>query len=140
MFNLDQSIAQWRKQMLAAGIKTPVPLVELESHLREEIERQMKSGLNDQKALEISIRQIGQPKMLKKEFNISERKVMKRTLIVLIGTFGVLFGTAFILPALAWYRDHGAMPAEHLEPLLLGVMIVIGGLSTTIYGFKKRKA
>jgi hypothetical protein len=140
MFNLDQSIAQWRKQMLAAGIKTPVPLVELESHLREEIERQMKSGLNEQKALEISIRQIGQPKMLKKEFNISERKVMKRTLIVLIGTFGVLFGTAFILPALAWYRDHGAMPAEHLEPLLLGIMIVIGGLSTTIYGFKKRKA
>jgi hypothetical protein len=140
MFNLDQSIAQWRKQMLAAGIKTPVPLVELESHRREEIERQMKSGLNEQKALEISIRQMGQSKMLKKEFNISERKVMKRTLIVLIGTYGVLFGTAFILPALAWYRDHGAMPAEHLEPLLLGVMIVIGGLSTTIYGFKKRKA
>jgi len=65
---------------------------------------------------------------------------MKRTLIVLVGIFGVLFGTAFILPALAWYRDHGAMPAEHLAPLLLGAVIVIAGLSTTIYGFKKRKA
>ena len=64
---------------------------------------------------------------------------MKRTLIVLVGIFGVLFGTAFILPALAWYRDHGAMPAEHLEFLLLGVVIAVGGLSTTIYGFKKRK-
>ena len=40
MFDLEQSIADWRRQMLAAGIKTPVPLEELESHLREEIERQ----------------------------------------------------------------------------------------------------
>ena len=43
-----QSIAEWRKQMLAAGIKTPVPLEELEIHLREEIERQMQSGMNEQ--------------------------------------------------------------------------------------------
>jgi hypothetical protein len=46
MFNLEQSIIEWRKQMLAAGIKTPVPLDELEIHLREEIERQMASGLD----------------------------------------------------------------------------------------------
>jgi hypothetical protein len=140
MFNLEKCIAGWREQMLAAGIRSPVPLEELEIHLREEVERQMKSGFGGQKAFEISIRQIGQPKLLKQEFNKSEMKFMKRTLIVLIGIFGVLFGTAFILPALAWYRDHGAMPAEHLEPLLLGVVIVIGGLSTTIYGFKKRRA
>ena len=140
MFDFKQSISEWRKQMLAAGIKSPVPLDELEIHLREEIERQIKSRLNEQKAFEISVQQIGQPKMLKGEFNKSERTFMKRTLMILVGIFGVLFGTAFILPALAWYRDHGAMPAEHLAPLLLGAMIVIAGLSTTIYGFKKRKA
>ncbi len=28
MFILEQAIAEWRKQMLAAGIKTPVPLKE----------------------------------------------------------------------------------------------------------------
>ena len=54
MFNLEQSLADWRQQMLAAGIKTPVPLEELETHLREEIERQMKSGLPKQEAFEIS--------------------------------------------------------------------------------------
>ena len=48
MFNLEQSIADWRQQMLAAGIRTPVPLEELEIHLRDEIERQMKSGSNAQ--------------------------------------------------------------------------------------------
>ena len=140
MFDLEQTISKWRKQMLAAGIKTPVPLEELESHLRDEIELQMKSGLNEHKAFESAVQWIGQPKMLDSEFKKSERTFMKRTLIVLVGIFGVLFGTAFILPALAWYRDHGAMPAEHLELLLLGVVIVVGGLSTAIYGFKKRKA
>ncbi|HEY5041998.1 MAG TPA: hypothetical protein VIK53_08340 [Verrucomicrobiae bacterium] len=52
MFNLEQSIADWRQQMLAAGIETPVPLDELEIHLREEIERQMKSGSDKQQAFE----------------------------------------------------------------------------------------
>jgi len=37
MFDLEQAIIAWRQQMLAAGIKSPVPLEELENHLRDEI-------------------------------------------------------------------------------------------------------
>ena len=36
MPDLEQSIGEWRKQMIAAGIQSPVPLDELESHLRDE--------------------------------------------------------------------------------------------------------
>ena len=43
MFNLNQAIEGWRREMLAAGIKTPVPLDELESHLREDVEHQTKT-------------------------------------------------------------------------------------------------
>jgi hypothetical protein len=68
MSDLEQSIAQWRQQMLAVGIKTPVPLVELEIHLREEIERQMESGLNEQKAFETAVGRIGKANSLKQEF------------------------------------------------------------------------
>src|SRR6266704_3068016 len=68
MFDLEKSIADWRKQMLAAGIKTPVPLEELENHLRDEIERQMKSGLSEQMAFDISVQEIGKANMLKNEF------------------------------------------------------------------------
>ena len=39
MFDLEQAIAGWRRQMLAAGIQSPVPLEELGIHLRDEIER-----------------------------------------------------------------------------------------------------
>jgi hypothetical protein len=68
MVDLEQSIAEWRKQMFVAGIQTPVPLEELEMHLREEIERQMKSGWNEQRAFEIAAGEIGQGNMLKSEF------------------------------------------------------------------------
>lgn len=54
--------------MLAAGIKTPVPLEELECHLREEIEEQVQSGINEQQAFEVTVLQIGQGKELRTEF------------------------------------------------------------------------
>ena len=69
MFDLDQAIANWRQQMLSAGIKTPVPLEELESHLREDVEERMCSGVTAQQAFETSARQIGQAKMLQPEFS-----------------------------------------------------------------------
>ena len=47
MFDLEKAIANWRKQMLAAGIKMPAPLEELEIHLREEIEQQREHHEND---------------------------------------------------------------------------------------------
>ncbi len=68
MFDLEQSIAAWRQQMLAAGIQSPEPLEELENHLREEIERQMESGLEPQKALLAAMQKIGQVQTLKAEF------------------------------------------------------------------------
>ena len=43
MFNLETAVAEWRQELLAAGIKAPEPLEELESHLREEIDGQLAS-------------------------------------------------------------------------------------------------
>jgi hypothetical protein len=100
MFNLKQSIADWRKQMLAAGIKSPVPLEELEAHLREEIEWQMKSGLDEQKAFEISAQRIGQPNVIKTEFKkickTTERTSMK-ILKIIVGSIAALWALAAVL-------------------------------------------
>ncbi len=68
MFDLNQAIGEWRQQMLAAGIQTPVPLEELEIHLREEIEQRMQSGADEQKAFAMASAMIGQPEPLKSEF------------------------------------------------------------------------
>ena len=98
MFNLEKSIAEWRQRMLAAGIKSPVPLDELEIHLREEVERQMKSGLNEQEAFKTSVQKIGQAEPLKIEFKKIDAQNWSRPLA---WTAWVLFAVSFFLPAYA---------------------------------------
>ena len=68
MFELEKSVTEWRQQMLAAGIKTAESLDELENHLREEVEKQIKSGQNPERAFEMAMDQIGRPEILKTEF------------------------------------------------------------------------
>ncbi|HSY19432.1 MAG TPA: prepilin peptidase [Candidatus Acidoferrales bacterium] len=68
MFNLESSITNWRQQMLAAGIKSPVPLDELEIHLREDVEQQVRSGLDEQQAFETAGQRIGRARKLESEF------------------------------------------------------------------------
>ena len=140
MFDLEQSIADWRKQMLAAGIKTPVPLDELEIHLREEIEQQIKSGLNAQQAFAAAVQQIGQANRLKREFKKVERTLMKKIMIILLGIFGILFGPGIILPALAKHRALGVWNSDIIMPIVWGTLILLAGLAATAYGVKRRKA
>ena len=103
MLNLEQAIADWRKQMLAAGIKTPVPLEELEIHLREEIERQAKAGLNEQDAFTSAVQKLGSAHTVQNEF----MKVDK--------THG----------ALKWKRmEIGLTLATILVPLLFGAIVL----------------
>ena len=131
MFDLEQSIAEWRKEMLAAGIKTPVPLEELECHLHEEIERQLKSGMNAQKAFGVSVRRMGQPETLTKEFKISERSSVKK-----ISIFAVLVGMLIILRILTEHPDAEHLRKnEQLEWLIAGIAIVLFGLGNAFFNF-----
>jgi len=68
MFNLDNAISEWRREMLDAGVKTPGVLDELESHLRDDMERQTQSGLGAQQAFAAAAGRIGQAGALKEEF------------------------------------------------------------------------
>ena len=68
MFNLEEKISEWRRQMLAAGIQSPVPLEELENHLRDELEQQIKIGLTAQTAFPIAVEKIGHGNALQDDF------------------------------------------------------------------------
>ena len=67
MFDLETAIAEWRGRMLAAGIPAPVPLDELECHLREDIEERMHAGTAETEAFELAVQRIGQAPPLRKE-------------------------------------------------------------------------
>src|SRR5262245_24230940 len=68
MFNLEQAIADWRRRMCLGGIKSGEVIDELESHLRDEIERQLRSGADEQHAYEAAVAAIGEVNALRVEF------------------------------------------------------------------------
>jgi hypothetical protein len=128
MFNLESAITDWQKQMRDAGIKFPTPLEELEIHLREEMERQMKSGLSEQKAFEISVHEIGQPKILTSEFKKSERTFMNQTVKMSAGIIGSIAGMALMTPGTIQMRQEMIMATGKLGQWLLGWALVGGSV------------
>ena len=54
--------------------KTPVPLDELETHLRDEIEQQAKSGVNEAEAFRVAVEKIGSANLVQNEFKKVEPK------------------------------------------------------------------
>ena len=104
MFNLEQAIADWRRQMLIAGINAPVPLEELEIHLREEIERQMKSELNEQKAFNVAVQKIGRANALKTEFKKANETNMNTTKLKPLGII-LAFGAVIMGVLLQSFTD-----------------------------------
>ena len=129
MFDHEKPISDWRQQMLAAGIKAPVPLDELEIHLREEIERQVKSGLNVQQAFTISVRRIGRPAILNGEFNKNESTPMKK-----IGLLAILIGAVISLRILTEHPDAAHLrPNEQRAQLIAGGAMVFYGLCSAFF-------
>jgi hypothetical protein len=68
VFNLEESIAEWRAQMVSAGVRKAEILAELESHLRDDWERRALSGESERKAFENAVNAVGQPALLRGEF------------------------------------------------------------------------
>jgi hypothetical protein len=69
MFELDQAIAEWRRQMAADGLKAPALLDELESHLRDDVERQLQSGAGMEPAFRAAVSRLGPAGALTNEFS-----------------------------------------------------------------------
>jgi hypothetical protein len=126
MLDLEQSISDWRKQMLAAGIQTPVPLDELEIHLREEIERQMKSGLNEQESFKVAARQIGHASALKNEFQKANLPTIgtKRISAIAAGVITASIGVVMLCFAAFLHLHEDAMDETIL---CLGLILVFDG-------------
>jgi hypothetical protein len=67
MFNLEHEIAQWRGR-LAVGSMPDETIDELESHLRDEVSRQLRDGQVGSQAFELAVAQLGEVRELQREF------------------------------------------------------------------------
>jgi hypothetical protein len=108
MFSLDDAVVAWRRQMLMAGVQSPEPLDELESHLLDDVDQQMNSGLDAARAFEVAARRMGPAVELQSEFQKAHpNQQMKQKLTKILIVIAVLaFGASLILPAAAKWKAH----------------------------------
>ena len=99
MFDLDQAIAQWRQQMFEAGSRSSDILDELETHLRDDVERQTKLGTNAQQAFGIAAQNLGKSDALRNEFK-KARSSPRTTEKLMIGICGFFVGFIILLSGL----------------------------------------
>jgi len=82
MRKLESMIAEWRARMAAGGIKSPAVLDELESHLREEVERNLQAGRDEAEAFENAVERMGRSDLLGAEFaKIEESEGFEKSLL-----------------------------------------------------------
>jgi hypothetical protein len=100
MFDLERAIAGWRQRVNAAGVKTGKILDELESHLRDELARQVNSGSSPEAAFELAVRKIGESDAIATEFEKAapgkEFRERKIKLLCVVFT-GLLYLLPFVL-------------------------------------------
>jgi len=125
MFDLEKSIAAWRIQMLVAGIKFPVPLKELEIHLREEIEQQLHKGIGAQAAFDAAVKQLGHADVLRQEFK-QVRLNIRFVNLIFLRVYCFLVAPAVV--SLVWIFPTNSVWHYVSVPAVLPIALYIGGL------------
>jgi hypothetical protein len=90
MPDLESQIDAWREETLATGMSSDA-VAELESHLRDDVARQIKSGAGESDVFENAVRDLGQSADLRKEFKKvrSFRRLAARTRDTMLSFAGI---------------------------------------------------
>jgi hypothetical protein len=127
MRNLEKQIAEWRRTMAKASDR-PELLDELEEHLREEIDRLVRSGVSANDAFQIAVSKLGAPSAVAAEYEklTSSRRVWWPIKAARVGVLAgvLLMGAMFI------WRKVGLLLVSHVVCVGVGylAMFAIGGL------------
>jgi len=130
MHNLERSITEWRKTMMAAPAVSHETLDELENHLRENVEQLVRSGITEREAFLHAVKQLGGAPAIASEF----RKLDQSTWlpVKLVMGFGLMLAVAMMIFVIA-QLDAGRMNfllAGHVFAVTLGygTTFLIGAL------------
>ncbi|HEV2691634.1 MAG TPA: permease prefix domain 1-containing protein [Verrucomicrobiae bacterium] len=112
--------------MLAAGVKNPTPLEELESHLREDIAALQASGLTEADAFQSAVQKIGPPPAVHNEFKkvaATNTGLNWKHLELLFAGYALLF--PLVIGSLAYVSTNGDLadltPGEKLSALAAAI-------------------
>jgi hypothetical protein len=138
MFDLEQSLNEWRRRMTAAGVKSAARLDELESHLREDVATLVSSGITEAEAFETAVERLGNPASLRAEFNRAEAgscRIVTITSWLWVG-LAALFSAGMFQRIAVGRGD--LLLALHVCSIVLGYVaaFVAGGLGVAYIGFR----
>jgi len=108
MFDIEHAIANWRKQMSTAGIRSTAVIEELETHLREDIDREVRLGAGAEQAFLMATQNMGKPAVIKAEFKKTGTvaSILERLMIgvccVLVGFITFLSVAAILMCFEGW--------------------------------------
>jgi hypothetical protein len=131
MLNLEQSIAEWRRQMLAAGVNNADVVDELENHLREDVARQVQLGESPELAFETAVQRIGHAGSLKREFaKLGGKKcgLLRKLKFILLGSFVPFPSLSTFAPSARRTLELARTEAPRLHHDFVGTEHVLLGL------------
>src|SRR3954462_13017803 len=117
MFDLESQIRGWRSDLAAAMGNVPEALDELESHLRDDIDRRIRLGADAQSAFEAARAQLGEAGRLAPEFAKTNRQWIP-------GWVGIGTVAAVVLLTAIWAT---AGPSSGKGPLLAWHVVTVTG-------------
>ena len=103
MFNLDQAIAEWRRDLATGGINSPELLDEMESHLCDDVEQQIRSGTTAGEAWPAAIGRLGSIHALRPEFEKRAATRQNRLRQGMWPVVGLLLGSFIIGARLCYF-------------------------------------
>ncbi len=118
-FDLEEEIRSWRQELAAAGLASEV-LIELEEHVREDIERQMQSGVSAPEAFLTALRRLGRPSELRYEFDLIDRVGIGAALrchkwkIMICAALGLGAGVVFQIIRPGSYESEAKLLIRHV--------------------------
>lgn len=128
MFDLELNIRSWSDHLRARGNFKDTDILELENHLRDEIEDLIKTGLTQDEAFLISVKRLGNVNLISQEYSkINTENLWKHLLIdsvdsvsgyqnrrniILVVIFSLLAGTLAKIPEI--FGIHISDPAAQL--------------------------
>jgi hypothetical protein len=131
MFDLERFVAEWRRQMAERGLRDSDIIDELESHVREEFEAQVRAGLAAEDAFTKAAQRVGHADVLTKEFanSFTMFDKLKSVVLTLAGIpnhkLATTMNTSHVEPAWATYLRATAFLLPGMFLAILAAIFVV---------------
>jgi hypothetical protein len=134
MFDLDQKLSEWRKQMLESNVYSASNMEELRAHVLDVMDDLKTKGLNEEEAFCVAVHRIGDVESLNREFSKVNRPLIWRRRIawLLAGYFIISAIGAVIKIAPRLVFTLGAAMGAGTSVLTITSIILAGCLTSAI--------